>query len=342
MAILVNARFLSRRVTGVERYAHAITSRLGAHVHLVRPPVEGNAAGHCWEQIGLPAQMGRGDLLWSPANTGPLLVSRQVVTVHDVSPLDHPEWFHPRFAAWYRFLVPRLARRARHVLTVSEFSKRRIVARLGVDERRVTVVPCGVDPLFGSISSSDAASYAAAHGLRHDGYVLAVGTLEPRKNLPALLRAWTAVGPHVPPFTLVIVGTTGRQFAEANLGSLPSTVRLTGAVDDAALACLYAGARALVMPSRYEGFGLPVLEAMASGVPVIATDAGALPEVTGGAALLVPPDDEGALAQTIGQLLTTPALASELRVRGMTRAAAFSWDRSAAAIGALLGAEESR
>jgi hypothetical protein len=152
VSIVVNARFLARRVTGVERYARAIAVRLGPDIQLAHPPIEGAAVGHLWEQCGLPAQRRATDLLWSPANTGPVAVRRQVVTIHDVSPIDHPEWFHPRFAAWYRQLMPRLARRA--VLTVSELSRGRIAAPLGMDPAKIDVIPCAVDALFGSVRPS--------------------------------------------------------------------------------------------------------------------------------------------------------------------------------------------
>ena len=148
--VVVNGRFLSQPVTGVQRYAIEVTRRLEGRIRFAKPRMAGRgAAGHVWEQLVLPRYLTPGDLLWSPANTGPVRVPSQVVTIHDLSVIDHPEWFGRRFAAWYRWLLPRLARTVRVVLTDSEFSKSRIRSEFGLPELRVIVVQPGVDARFG-------------------------------------------------------------------------------------------------------------------------------------------------------------------------------------------------
>lgn len=241
-----------------------------------------------------------------------------VVTVHDLSFEHHPEWMPPHDRIAFRALVPRAVRSACHILTVSEFTRDDIVGRYGVNPSRITVTPNGLDPSFGPCGRRPAG----------DPYLLFVGALQPRKGLPTALAALARLA-DAPP--LVVVGPT-RHRGEvrslvARLG-LEGRVRFRGHVSAEELAALYRGAAAFVFPSLFEGFGLPVLEAMASGAPVVTTTAGALPEVTAGAAVLVPPGDPEALAAGIERALAMP---DALRSAGFERARSFGWAATAAA-----------
>ena len=326
--IIVNARFMGRPVSGVERYGREITARLASHVTVARSEAASNGVwGHAWEQMLLPALV-NGHVLWSPANTGPIAVRRQVVTLHDVAPLDHAEWFAPTFAAWYGWLLPRLVRRVAHVITVSSFSKARIVRRLGCAPSKITVIPNGVDARFRPEPDPDVAAVRRRHGIRRP-YVLTVGSLDPRKNLDRLLRAWAEVCHDVPEVDLLLVSAARSTLRAVRLGPLGSTVRHLDQVDDADLPGLYAGARVFVLPSVYEGFGLPALEAMASGTAVVATNAGAVPEVVGDAALAVDPTDTSAIRNALVQMLGDDAMRREYADRGRRRAARFTWGSAA-------------
>lgn len=336
--VIVNGRALGRRITGVERYAREVTVRLSANVFVAGK--RGNLTGwrgHLWEQLCLPRLVVSGDLLWSPANTGPLAVRDQVLTVHDVAPLDHPEWFNPLFGAWYRWLVPRLARRVRCVITDSLFSKRRILARTGIPEQRVKVVPPGVDnESFRPVENVVSAEVRAAHRL-HVPYVLAVGTLDPRKGLDDLVAAWRRV--RSSGAVLAIAGGQSRTLRRYLRLRESESVRLLGYVSDTHLPALYSGAAAVVLPSKYEGFGLPVLEAMACGAPVVAACAGALPEVAGDAAILVPPGDPDTLAEALETVLCDESVVATLRTKGFERSRRFDWSRTAQGVWNVLAAE---
>ena len=150
MRIVVNTRVLSHPTTGVERYLIELLARMrpDAGLRKIAPrKAVGGIRGHAWEQLVLPVRVG-GDLLFSPCNTGPLAVANQVLTIHDVAALDHPEWLNAKFALWYRWLTPRLARRVKHIITVSEFTRSRIIAHTGVAPEKITVIANGVDPRF--------------------------------------------------------------------------------------------------------------------------------------------------------------------------------------------------
>ncbi len=328
--IAVNARVLHRKaMTGVERFTLEVVRRLGSRVRLISParPLDG-FAGHAWEQGILPVRLG-GAALWSPANTGPLAVANQAATIHDMSVFDHPQWFAPRFAAWYRFLLPRLARRARRIITVSEFSKERIVTRLGVAASRVVVIPPGVDAArFHPSGDAEILRVQRRYQLP-TVYVLAVGSLEPRKNLGKLFRAWQIVQREYPESALAVAGGAGRVHRNTGFERLPEGVRLLGHVDDADLPGLYGGAAAFVMPSVYEGFGLPVLEAMACGAPVAASRAGGLVESVGDAGLLIDPANVETMAHAICRMMFEEALRRDLIQRGFARIGAFSWEQTA-------------
>jgi len=334
--VVVNARAAARRqVGGVERWAREMAARLprlrpGAYA-VARPPrALAHRAGYGWEQLALPALAAarRASLVYSPANVAPVAWPRNAVVLHDLVALRHPEWYSPGYAAWQRRVLPALARRARLVATVSEFARGEIVDVLGLDPAGVAVVAGGVDERFHP--GIDAA--AARRALRLERpYVLTVSTSGARKNRAALgpaARALRAEG-----VALVAAGGA-RRYIRAD--GPADGVRELGYVADDLLPVLYAGAEAFVLPSRHEGFGLPCLEAMACGVPVVAAAAAALPETCGDAALLVDPDDAEALASALLRAVRDEAERARLRAAGAERARRYTWDRSARETDALL------
>ena len=332
--MLLNARILQAPVTGVGRYlSEVLAAWPGEPPRRIDPPtgaVQG-LTGHAWEQLVLPARVGR-NLLWSPVHSGPLLVAKQVVTVHDVVALDHPEWLNPGFARWYGFMLPRLVRRACHVIAISEFTRDRLIRSTGLAETAVSVIHNGVGARFRPPEAQARQRMREALGLDNVRYLLSVGTLEPRKNLAGLLRAWARALPDLPgDLELVIAGASGRPsvFAEATLGKLPPRVRLVGRVDDAVLPALYAEAEWFVYLSLYEGFGLPPLEAMACGTPVIVSDIPVFREVVGDAAVTVPPRDEAAVADVLLHAVADTRQRQTLAERGLARARDFNWHETA-------------
>jgi glycosyltransferase involved in cell wall biosynthesis len=259
-----------------------------------------------WYYAGLPRSARGVDVLHCTTFRGPVRSPVPfVVTLHDLALVRHPELF-PR---WHRLSgragIGAVTRAANHVVAVSEFTKQEAVELLGVPETRVTVVGNAVEPVFSS-------NGPAAGG----EYVLAVGTLEPRKNLSRVAAAAERLGAE-----LRVVGAHGWGGVE--------TPGWLGEVSDEELAALYRGARAFVFPSLYEGFGIPVLEAMASGSPVVTSRGGATEEVAGGAAVLVDPLDAEAIAAGIEE---ASGRREELRALGLERATAYSWKAVADAV----------
>jgi glycosyltransferase involved in cell wall biosynthesis len=334
--IAVGGRFMSKNVTGVQRYAREIVKRLKAICRIIEPgAMSDGGRGHLWEQAVLPV-LCRGRVLWSPCNTGPLAVRRQVVTVHDAAFIDHPECFSRNFSRWYGWLVPRLMRRAHSVITVSEHARSRLSDVAGIDPRRIHVVPNGVDPRFAPVDPEKMVEASRRYGIT-GGYILGVGSLEPRKNLAGLLRAWAMVAPRHSDLTLALAGKPGIScFSKLGLPPAVPRVKWLGYVSDEDLPSLYAGARAFVFPSIYEGFGLPPLEAMACGTPVVCSGTTSLPEVVADAALQVNPHDIDSIADGILKVVEDGALRTELCRRGRARAKRYNWDDTASATRAIL------
>jgi len=366
MRIGIDARTLSGRFTGDRTYWRGLIGGLGAvdtqneYVLYTRRPIEGDpplglGANFSWRTLPRPAQDAAWMLLGWPralqsdridvAHTQynvPLLGCRcpVVTTVHDVSFRVHPDLFLPRDRWVLNTLVPRSMRRAARVVAVSE-STRRDIARFcpSVPKDRVRVILEAADARFAPAQGGQETAQAAANralGLDDRPYLLAVGVLQPRKNLALLLDAFALVklGPQPPPHRLVVAGKRGwLDETDAQLAALPESVRadvhLAGYVADDALPTLYGGADALCYPSKYEGFGLPPLEAMACGCPVLCSRSSSLPEVIGDAGILLPADDSGAWAHALEKLLASPAVRARWRERGPARAALFSWEKAA-------------
>jgi glycosyltransferase involved in cell wall biosynthesis len=259
-----------------------------------------------------------------------------VASLHDALPHTHPEWCNPRLRGLKNWLQRKAAQKADHVIALSHFAVDELVARFGVDARRITVVPCGVDEAWLQAPDPGAvAATLAANGLR-PGYFLFVGTLQPRKNVERLLDAYLALPAVVRAARqLVIVGRAGAR-AEGPLRRM-AAARRNGAgvvwlnrLDDAArLRHVYAGAGVFVFPSLYEGFGIPVVEAFAAGVPVLASNTTSLPEVTAGAAVEVDPLDSGAIADAMLALVRQPRLRARCIAAGRVRAAQLTWGATA-------------
>jgi glycosyltransferase involved in cell wall biosynthesis len=260
---------------------------------------------------------------------GPLFGSTPaIVTVHDVTPITHPELHPPTRVARSRFVLPRLARRAAAVITVSGDARAAIIDRLGVSPSRVHVVPLAASSAFAM-----AISGAGDPVVPNPRTFLFVGTIEPRKNVARVLDALALLRREPPGVRLVIVGRPGWR---VDLGTEIARRGLARAVvwhrdlADDDLAGQMLSATALVVPSIAEGFGLPIVEAMAAGLPVITSRGGAQEETAGGAALLVDPLDSSAIADAMRRVATETDLRSALRARGLARAADFSWVRTAA------------
>ncbi|WP_322800443.1 glycosyltransferase family 1 protein [Thermoflexus sp.] len=287
-----------------------------------------------WEQLVMPLLLARErwDLLHAMAFVAPLAVRLPVVvTVYDLSFVRHPEAFRAWNRIYLRLFTRLTCRRAAGILTISQAAREDLIRLWKLPPEQIEVAHPGVDPRFRPLPEGEVAAFRARYGLP-DSFILYVGTLEPRKNLGVLLEAIARLRPSVP---LILVGGQGWKPAfRPRLQALEreGRARWIGFVPDAELPLWYNAATLLAYPSRYEGFGMPPLEAMACGTPVIAARASSLPEVVGEAGFLVDPDDIEAWAEGIQTLLRDHALREMLRARGLTRARQFSWERTARVI----------
>jgi glycosyltransferase involved in cell wall biosynthesis len=318
MRVGIDVSPLRQTRAGTARYLLGLLPRLEQLVEVERLAWGGAgklstlARDAWWYPLDLPRRARDVDVLHCPSFRAPLRTSMPlVVNVHDLAVLRHPDAFNRWTRTYSRIFVPKVARAAQRVIALSEFMKRELVETLRLDEQKIRVVSPGVEAPF------------VPEGPRAEGgYILAVGTVEPRKNLPLLEQAARRVG-----VELRVAGAQG--WGDVDVGR---DVRLLGYVPDDELARLYRGALCVVYPSFYEGFGIPVLEALACGAPVVTSEGTAMAEVADGAAVLVDPHDAEAIADGIERAI---ARRDELAVLGPERARAFTWDASAAATAAV-------
>jgi glycosyltransferase involved in cell wall biosynthesis len=352
--VWINGRFLTRKTTGVERVALGIVKALADHwldadaalehdglklVFRVAVPRGmcgqvpasvgcipvvplGSHDGHLWEQLDL-ARLPCQDWVLNLCNTGPLLRRRQGIMFHDAQVYAIPANFNWKFRAWYRLLFNFAGRRAAFLLTNSYFSRTELARYTGIESSRFGVAHLGCDHI-GLLTPSipDDVSMRIPSG----SFVLAVSSVNPNKNFDAVIQALALLGSGAP--NCVIVGQQNTKvFGEASLDS--GKVTHLGYVSDETLVALYRRAMCLVFPSFYEGFGLPPIEAMSCGCPVIVSRTSSLPEVCGDAALYCDPHDPQTLADAIVRLRDAPALISEMRERGVRHAQQYTWQATA-------------
>ncbi|MCS0493950.1 glycosyltransferase family 4 protein [Ancylobacter sp. MQZ15Z-1] len=346
----INGRFLTQPLTGVQRYAHGIVAALdrliadrhplaqGLELELVTPKNAedyalghiavrrvGELRGHLWEQFTLPGQV-RGGLL-SLCNTGPLAVARQILCIHDTNISAFPQSYSLRYRLLHRLFLPLLARRVARVVTVSSFSAAEL-ARSGIrPEAEISVIPCGHEhALTWTPKHSEATRRAAGSST-----IVVLGSPAPHKNIGMLLDLaprLAAVG-----FRLALVGALDSRVFQSAPGAAADNANVTvlGRLTDNELAALLTNSLCLAFPSYAEGFGLPPLEAMALGCPVVVSDRASLPEICGAAALYAAPDQPEAWLDAFKQLRAEPALRFKLVATGRENAKKYRWSTSAEA-----------
>ena len=327
---IVNGRFRVHRVTGVQRVAHELVARLGTDVEICAPRSAKGAVGHLWEQTVLPWEC-QNRLLWSPCGAGPLAYSRQVVTFHDLFPLENPEWYSTAYAKWYSVTMRRLAAQALHLIAVSEYTKSRIVQLLGRDPDEITVIHNGVS-VRGRATQKEIEEAHVALNLPTRRYVLSLSSLESRKNLRATLQAWAHIQPLLPRDTwLVIAGPKADDnvYAKQDLSTDLPNLLFTGYVPEEHLTGLYSGASLFVFPSLAEGFGLPLLEAMACGVRCVTSLTSSLPEVGGKAVDYIDPRNPSDLASVMLKRLREDHAPNVPFQPAIDQASRFTWETAA-------------
>ena len=305
-------------------------------------PLSDDWLARLWHRLHLPVPVesitGPLNVFYSPDFVLPPTrrATRTLLTVHGLSFLHYPEHFVPKLVQYLTQVVTRSVARADRVLADSEATRADLIAHLGTEPEKVDVLYSGVDPRFcPQPERGEAERTRARYSIGGRPYVLSVGTLQPRKNYVRLIRAFAKLSGGT---QLVIAGGKGWLYEEilAEAGSHPDRVRVLGFVEDADLPALYRGASLFAFPSLYEGFGLPVLEAMACGAPVVCSDVSSLPEVAGQAALLVDPLNTDGLTAAMARALEDAALRQGMIARGLAQAAQFSWEKAARQLLAVL------
>jgi glycosyltransferase involved in cell wall biosynthesis len=352
-AIYINGRFLGQNHTGVQRYSREVVVAIDrlleredspyfarrTHWHLLAPPgtecdldlrkiqfsTVGTRAGHLWEQLELPKYASSGVLL-SPANCGPVRHRRQIVVIHDAAIYKVPAGFTWKYRVWHKVLDRLLARSAR-IATVSKFSRGELAGALAIPADDIILAPNGTDHLKSVVPDCGIVDRL---NLTPGKYFVTLGLSSANKNIGLAVKAYDLLSRS--DTKLVVVGESSVRVARAQTFKSNRGVILAGRLSDQEVMGLLRSATALLFPSRYEGFGLPPLEAMAVGCPVLASTAGAVVEVCGGAALHFHPDDAAMLADLMSRVLDEPQVAGELRARGLRRPGRSQWESTAAVL----------
>jgi glycosyltransferase involved in cell wall biosynthesis len=342
--LFVNGRFFSQPLSGVQRFAtemtHALRRQCADQVVVLGPAAArrggafvrtvGRREGQFWEQFELPRHTASGTLV-NLGNTAPLLLSSQIVVIHDAGVFATPAAYSHRFRLWYKFAQRRFVRGGSCVVAVSEFGRRELVRYLGARAESVGVVSEGADHM-----SAIVADRGVLDRVPPGRFVLAVGNLAAHKNLSALSELAARLAARGE--TIVITGgLAAGAFQRARADQLPRPACYVGRVSDGELKALYEAAACLVFPSRYEGFGLPAVEAMACGCPVVASRIPGLEETCGDAAIYVDPDAPADIAAQVCALLDDPAREAAMREKARSRARGFTWERAARELTAIIG-----
>lgn len=335
--VVVNARFLLTKITGVQRYAISLSRELKkqypgiifvcpmykANVHYDEELFNeldvkqiGRFTGHLWEQISLPLYLNKigKPLLLNFSGLSPLIYRESVHTIHDMSVFHQPKWFGLRYSVWYRIMLFLLSKRVRQFITCSEFSKKEIQKYLGIEEKNICVLypECNFD--------SDMT--AGRNTEEKKKIILAVSSIDPRKNFQVLFDAIEHLD--LSKYTIQIVGGGGKAFSSHNLKvSDTISAEFLGYVNDEELCSLYKNADVFIYTSLYEGFGIPPIEAMSQGCPVISSNAASLPEACGNAALYFDPMNSVELAESIELLSNDKLLRKRLVDNGFLNVLRF-------------------
>lgn len=341
--IYINGKYLTQRLTGVQRYAYELTSCLVKNERNVRVLVPefldvdtidlpkesiiktGKSTNTTlWEQFDLPRFLGNSNnLLINFCNTGPIFNKNQFVCIHDMSYMENPKWFSKSFYYYYKFMIPKIARVSSHVLTVSEFSKAELQSKLGLSDCKVSVI-------YNAPAKTFVSSTYENINLNKEDFFLFVGSLDPRKNLKTLLEVFSK--PTLKKEKLVIVGAKQNSLKDENL-LLPSNVKLLDNCSDAHLKKLYSSAKALINCSMYEGFGLPVVEAMSSGCPLLLSDIPVFKEIAGKHAMFFNPNDPTNIIEAINAFLEKSEKDINLSIKANYHyCAKYSWEKSSKAL----------
>jgi len=344
--IYINARFLTQQITGVQRYAIELVKAMDAlldnpnfdmNIILlvpVRPMYKlglknisiqtvGKLTGHMWEQLEL-AYYSRGGLLLNLCNTGPMLKQNQVVAIHDASVYGFPGAYSLLFRCWYKVLFTLFGRFSKAILTVSGFSKQELIKYCQIPAEKIYVSYEGKEQILGLTPDN---SIIERHGLNKRSFILAVSSLNPNKNFSAIVKAVELMDDG--DFDIAIAGGGNSKIFSNVVVKASERVKCLGYVTDQELKALYKQAACFVYPSFYEGFGLPPLEAMACGCPVIVSHTASLPEVCGIAALYCNPASPEDIANKIRMVMNNASLRQELKAKGIANAQRFSWERCA-------------
>jgi len=330
MRITFDGRVFKHNVfSGVENYAlniyGALRRKTKIYFQLHQPASENKYLQQLWEHIRLPFLGQRLELMFCPSNIAPLWIphkTKLVLTLHDIAFKTFPKSFSKAFSLYYSFIVPRNIQRAKQVITVSEASKQEIVRFYPEAKDKITVIPLGIHK-----------RYRVLPGIRKKKQILYVGSINERKNVAGVIEAFERLSED---FVLVIVGSFFGNFSlSAKMSRLleraasNKNIVFKQGLDDEALVHEYNMASCFVFPSFYEGFGLPPLEAMACGTPVITSNISSMPEVCGDAALYVDPYDVEALTRMMQRVLEDDVLQKELIVKGLEHVKAFTWEKAA-------------
>jgi glycosyltransferase involved in cell wall biosynthesis len=344
MRIAIDTRSTSGRKTGIGIYTAALLEDL-RQVAPQHEIVELNLKREVrmrldrrlrWQQLEVPrrARAVHADVLHIPGFDAPCWKPCPVVlTVHDLIGMLFPQNLPPISRFYWSRWLPFSVRFADHIIADSEHTYRDILRLLKIDAARITVIPLAAGPQYQPIEQADTLQVIRRKYHLPDRLILFVSTLEPRKGIDTLLDAYAVLVQTVPDVPLVITGKRGwyteQSFAQVKQLGLETRVIFTDYIPDEDLPAIYNCASVLAFPSRYEGFGLTVLEAMACGTPVVCSSSSSLPEVAGDAALQVPPDDALSLAQALQRVLTDAALRQQMKAQGLQQATRFSWARTA-------------